>query len=64
VIGTGVQARLQMIAAHLVRPFKRVLVHGRDAEKAAACAADLASAMGIEAEVGVMCPHRVVQFEC
>ena len=50
VIGTGVQARLQMIAAHLVRPFKRVLVHGRDAEKAAACAADLAGALGIEAE--------------
>jgi len=51
VIGTGVQARLQMIAAHLVRPFKRVLVHGRDADKAAACAADLARALGIEAEV-------------
>jgi len=45
VIGTGVQARLQMIAAHLVRPFKHVLVHGRDAEKASACAADLAAAL-------------------
>lgn len=50
VIGTGVQARLQMQAAHLVRPFKRVLVHGRDADKAAACAKDLAAALGIEAE--------------
>ena len=50
VIGTGVQARLQMIAAHLVRPFKHVLVHGRDAEKASACAADLAAALGIEAQ--------------
>ncbi|MBO9409425.1 cyclodeaminase [Shimia sp. R9_1] len=50
VIGTGVQARLQMIAAHLVRPFKRVLVHGRDPEKAASCAADLTKALGIEAE--------------
>ena len=29
VIGTGVQARLQMEAAHLVRPFERVLVWGR-----------------------------------
>ena len=28
VIGTGVQARLQIEAAHLVRPFQRVLVHG------------------------------------
>ena len=30
VIGTGVQARLQIEAAHLVRPFTRVLVWGRD----------------------------------
>lgn len=51
VIGTGVQARLQIQAAHLVRPFQRVLVHGRDTAKAAACAADLAEKLGIEAEV-------------
>jgi len=51
VIGTGVQARLQMQAAHLVRPFSRLLVHGRDARKAAACAADLGRALGVEAEV-------------
>ncbi len=38
VMGTGVQARLQMQAAHLVRPFRRVLVWGRDPAKAAACA--------------------------
>ncbi len=50
VIGTGVQARLQMQAAHLVRPFKRVLVWGRDAEKARACAADLGESLGIEAD--------------
>ncbi|WP_037307764.1 cyclodeaminase [Ruegeria halocynthiae] len=50
VIGTGVQARLQMIAAHLVRPFKQVLVHGRDADKAAACATDLACQLGVEAK--------------
>ena len=50
VIGTGVQARLQMQAAHLVRPFARVLVHGRDMDKARACAADLARALGITAE--------------
>lgn len=50
VIGTGVQARLQMEAAHLVRPFGRVLVHGRDMEKARACAADLAKSLGIVAE--------------
>lgn len=49
VIGTGVQARLQVEAARLVRPFGRVLVWGRDAGKAAACAADLAARLGIEA---------------
>ncbi|ETX15005.1 multidrug DMT transporter permease [Roseivivax halodurans JCM 10272] len=51
VIGTGVQARLQMQAAHLVRPFERVLVWGRDPEKAASCAADLKAALGVEAEI-------------
>lgn len=50
VIGTGVQARLQMQAAHLVRPFRRVLVWGRDVEKAATCASDLAESLGIEAK--------------
>lgn len=50
VIGTGVQARLQMQAAHLVRPFRRVLVWGRDAAKAGACAEDLRNSLGIEAE--------------
>ncbi|GGD40798.1 cyclodeaminase [Sinisalibacter lacisalsi] len=51
VIGTGVQARLQIEAAHLVRPFARVLVHGRDPGKAAACAADLQARLGVEVEV-------------
>ncbi len=50
VIGTGVQARLQMQAAHLVRPFARVLVHGRDIARARACAADLAQSLGVRAE--------------
>jgi len=49
VLGTGVQARLQMQAAHLVRPFERLLVWGRDAAKAEACAADLAADLGVEA---------------
>lgn len=51
VIGTGIQARLQVQAAHLVRPFERVLVHGRDIEKAEACARDLHENIGIEAIV-------------
>ena len=49
VLGTGVQARLQLEAAHLVRPFRRALVWGRDPAKAAATAADLARTLGIEA---------------
>ncbi len=48
VIGAGVQARLQIQAAHLVRPFKRALVWARDHAKAEACAADLAETLGIE----------------
>ncbi|MGN6551918.1 MAG: cyclodeaminase [Pararhizobium sp.] len=49
VLGTGVQARLQIEAAHLVRPFGQVLVWGRDHAKAEACAADIAARLGIEA---------------
>lgn len=51
VIGTGVQARLQVEAAHLVRPFKTVLVWGRDLAKAEACAADLHDRLGVTAQV-------------
>jgi ornithine cyclodeaminase len=51
VIGTGVQARLQMQAAHLVRPFERLLVHGRNPDHAKACAEDLKETLGIAVEV-------------
>lgn len=50
VLGSGAQARLQMRALHLVRPFRRCLVWGRDKAKARACAADIAQATGAEAE--------------
>jgi ornithine cyclodeaminase len=59
VFGTGVQARLQMRAAHLARPFAKVLVWGRDPEKAAACARDIGEALGIEARAEAD-PARVV----
>jgi ectoine utilization protein EutC len=49
VFGTGVQARLQVAAARLVRPFSRVFVWGRDPAKAETCARDIAQAHGIEA---------------
>jgi ornithine cyclodeaminase len=49
VLGTGVQARLQLAAARLVRPFTRALVWGRDPAKAAATALQLAADLGIDA---------------
>jgi ectoine utilization protein EutC len=59
VIGTGVQARLQIEAAALERDFSRVLVWGRDSEKALACARDLAATLDIETQV-VDDPARLV----
>ncbi|MEM1431037.1 MAG: cyclodeaminase [Pseudomonadota bacterium] len=59
VFGTGVQARLQVQAAHLVRPFSRALVWGRNPEKARACAADLSDALGISVAVALD-PARAV----
>ena len=60
VMGSGVQARLQMQAAHMVRPFKRLLVWGRDPGKARACADDLEKALGIMVEP-VNDPARLVR---
>ncbi len=51
VIGTGVQARLQARAAHLVRPYDRLLIWGRDAGKARACADDLARDLDCDVQV-------------
>ena len=51
VIGTGVQARLQARAAHLVRPYQRLLIWGRDADKARACADDLARDLDCDVQV-------------
>jgi ectoine utilization protein EutC len=49
VLGTGVQARLQIEAAHLVRPFSNVLVWGRNEASARHCAADISQRLGISA---------------
>jgi ornithine cyclodeaminase len=48
VLGTGLQARLQLQALHLVRPFRKAMVWGRSLDRAQACAADLAQALGVE----------------
>ncbi|MHA7772769.1 cyclodeaminase [Roseibium sp. M-1] len=48
IIGTGVQAQLQLIAAAKVRPARRALIWGRDPEKARYLARDMTSLLGIE----------------
>lgn len=48
ILGTGVQARLQLIAAAKVRPAERALVWGRDRDKARALAKDMSAAVGID----------------
>lgn len=50
VLGAGVQARLQVEAAFLVRPFRRVLVWARDHVKATSCARDIESTLGVPSE--------------
>ncbi len=50
VIGTGVQARLQLQAAHLERPFRRALVWGRNADRAEECAGDIARSLDLPVE--------------
>lgn len=47
VLGTGLQARLQLEALLLVRPLARALVWGRDPAKAEACAQALSQRLGI-----------------
>ncbi len=47
VIGTGLQARLQLRAAQLVRPFEQALVWGRDPAKAEDCAREMAETLGV-----------------
>ena len=49
VMGTGLQARMQIAALQLVRPLNRVLVWGRDAGKARSCAEDIAGTTGVAA---------------
>lgn len=51
VIGTGLQARLQMRALYLVRPFRRLLVWGRHADHAEECAENLRAELGAEVDV-------------
>jgi ornithine cyclodeaminase len=47
IFGAGVQAKLQLEALTLVRDIKRAVIHSRDAAKAEAAAAELATKLGI-----------------
>ncbi len=51
IIGAGVQAELQARAVKLERDYRRLLVWARDADKAAAHAAKMRAALGVEVEV-------------
>lgn len=60
VLGTGLQARLQLEALLLVRPIERVLVWGRDPEKARGYAGEMGSKLGVHVEP-VDTPTEAVQ---
>lgn len=49
ILGTGMQARLQLQALCLVRPISKALIWGRDPEKAAAMAKDVSEQFKIDA---------------
>ncbi|WP_422376326.1 cyclodeaminase [Roseibium sp.] len=48
VLGTGLQARLQLIAASKVRPAQNALIWGRDSEKAERLAKEMNTFLGID----------------
>lgn len=50
ILGTGVQARLQLKALALVRPIGTAIIWGRDGEKAAHAAQELAQETGLNVE--------------
>ena len=50
IFGTGMQSRLQLSALNLVRPIKRAMIWGRDAEKARRLAGELTGSLDIVVE--------------
>ena len=59
VLGTGLQARLQLEALTLVRPIERAVFRGRDAKRARECADDCATRLRIETEVATSATEAV-----
>jgi len=60
VLGTGVQARIQVECLTLVRRFQRVVVWGRSTEKADRYASEMRERLGVEVEVATA-PGDVVR---
>lgn len=60
VFGAGDQARYQVRAVAMVRSPRRVLVHARNQQRAAACARELGEILGIEARA-VTSPEEAVR---
>ncbi len=63
VIGAGEQARWQMRAAYLVKPFARGVVWARDAAKAGDCAAELTRDLGVPVRATAERRHLVEQSQ-
>jgi len=63
VIGTGVQARLQVDALLLERSIERLLVWGRDADKAARYAEEQSTRLGIPVQVSRSAEHLVTESQ-
>jgi ornithine cyclodeaminase len=63
VIGTGMQARLQMHALHMVRPFKTLLVYGRSDEAARTYATEMEVALGVTVRIAPSIEHVVKESE-
>ncbi len=66
VLGAGVQARLQVMAVHLVRRFEKVIVWCPNLAESEQCAEDIAKAIGVpaiavaDAEMGVRASQIVI----
>ncbi|MCO7124255.1 cyclodeaminase [Sporolactobacillus shoreicorticis] len=60
VIGTGLQARLQMEALYLVRPYKKLLVYGRRKEAVDTYIAEMSANLGVAVE-SVPTPEQLVK---
>lgn len=63
VFGSGMQARLQVEAAYLVRPFERLLVCARRKDAGEACAVELSERFGIEARYATDPESAVAESE-